>query len=60
MGGMGWEVGRRFKREGTNVYLRLIYADVRQKLTQYCKAIFFQLNFFLTKKSTKRASWAGT
>ena len=27
-GGMGWEVGGRFKREGTCVYLWLIYVDV--------------------------------
>ena len=27
-GGVEWEVGRRFKREGTYVYLRLIHVDV--------------------------------
>ena len=42
-GGMGWEVGRRFYRVGTYVYLWLIYVDVWQKLTQYCKAIILQL-----------------
>ena len=38
---MGWEVGGRFKGEGTNVYLCLI--NIGQKLTQYCKAIILQL-----------------
>ena len=38
-GRMGREVGRRFKREGTNVYLWLIHVDVWQKTTQHCKAI---------------------
>ena len=42
-GEMGWEVGGRFKREGTNVYLWLIHADVWQKLTQYYKVIILQL-----------------
>ena len=36
---MGTEKGERFKREGTHVYLCLIHVDVRQKPTQYCKAI---------------------
>ena len=36
-------VGGRFKSEGTNVYLWLIHIDIRQKPTQYCKAIIFQL-----------------
>ena len=40
---MGWEVGGRFKGEGTNVYLCLIDTDIGQKLTQYCKAIILQL-----------------
>ena len=41
---MGWEVGGRFKREGTYVYLWL-------KPTQYSKAIILQLkvNTFLKK-----------
>ena len=38
-GRMGREVGGRFKREGTNVYLWLIHVDVWQKTTQHCKAI---------------------
>ena len=38
-----WEVGGRFKREGTCVYLWLIHADEWQRPTQYCKAILLQL-----------------
>ena len=41
--GTGWEVGGRFKREGTHVSLWLIPIDVRQKPTQHCKAIILQL-----------------
>ena len=37
-------------REGTYVYLWLIYADVQQKLTQYYKAIILQLK---KKEDTK-------
>ena len=40
---MGWDVGGRFKKEGTYVYLWLIRGDVWQKPTQYCKAIILQL-----------------
>ena len=40
---MGWDIGKNFKREGTDVYLWLIHVDVWQKLTQNCKAIFLQL-----------------
>ena len=36
--------GRRFKKEGTYVYLWLIHADLWQKPAQYCKAIMLQLN----------------
>ena len=35
--------GRRFKREGTCVYLWLTHVDVWQKPTQCCKAIILQL-----------------
>ena len=38
-GGKGWEVGRRFKREGMYVHLCLIHVDVWQKSMQHCKAI---------------------
>ena len=37
MGGMGWEVGGRFQREGMYVYLWQIHVDVWHKPTQYCK-----------------------
>ena len=40
---MGCEVRERFKMEELCVYLWLIHVDVWQKLTQYCKAIIFQL-----------------
>ena len=36
-------VGGRLKREGTYVYLWLIYVDVWQKTTQFYKAIILQL-----------------
>ena len=47
-----WEVGERFKRKETYVYLWLIYVDVWQKAAQYCKAIILQLQIskFLRKE----------
>ena len=42
----GWdgeEGGREVQEEGTCVFLRLIYVDVWQKPTQFCKAINLQL-----------------
>ena len=48
---MWWEVGGRFKREGTYVYLWLIHVGVWQKPTQYFKAIILQLKINLKKKS---------
>ena len=42
-GGMEREVGGKFKREGTYVYLWLIHVDVWQKPLQYCKVIILQL-----------------
>ena len=42
-GGMGREMGGRFKREVTFVYLWLLHVDVWRTLTQYCKAIILQL-----------------
>ena len=36
--GIWWEVGERFKREGTYVHLWVIHVNVWQKATQYCKA----------------------
>ena len=51
-GGMGMEVGGRFKWEGTWVNLWLIHADVWQKQTQYSKAFTHQLkiNKFILKR----------
>ena len=40
---MVWEVRGRFKREGTHVYLWLIYVDIWQKPAQCGKAIILQL-----------------
>ena len=47
---MGWEVVRRFEREGTCVYLWLTHADVWQKPTQYYKAIILQFKINKFKK----------
>ena len=41
--GMAWEVGKRFRMEGTYVYLSMIHINIWQKPTQYCKAIILQL-----------------
>jgi len=55
---MRWEVGGRFKREWTCVYLWLIHVDVWQKPIQHCKAIILQLkiNKFL-KYGKERSGW---
>ena len=47
---MGWEVGGRFKSEGTKVYLWLILVDVWQKPTQHYKAIILPLKVNLNLK----------
>ena len=47
---MGLEVGGRLKREGTEIYLLLTHVAVRQKTTQYCKAIILQLKIIFLKK----------
>ena len=55
---MGWDVGRRVKREGTYENLWLIHVDILQKPTQYRKAIILQLkinNFF--KVAPKVLAW---
>ena len=39
-GGMGW--GRRFKREGTYLYLQLVHFVVWKKTTQYYRTIILQ------------------
>ena len=54
----GWVVvggGRGGKREGIYVYPWLIHVDVRQKLTQYCKAIILQLKL---KTEQRSSSWS--
>ena len=43
MGGMGREIGGRFKREEIYVHLWLIYVNVWQKPTKFCKAIILKL-----------------
>jgi len=45
---MGRELGGRFKREGTWVYLWLIHVEVWQKPTQHYKAMIlqFKINTF--------------
>ena len=53
---MGREMGGRFKREGTYVYLWLIHVDVWQKPTQFCKAMILQLKnkkFKIERKEKK-------
>ena len=51
-GGMEWEVGGRFKMEGTYVYLWLIHV-VWQSQTKYCKAIILQLKLNKLKKNLR-------
>ena len=46
-GRMEWEMGWRFKKEGTYVYLWLIHVDIWQKPTQYYKTIILQLKINL-------------
>ena len=53
--GWGWEVRESLKREGTCVYLWLIYIDVWHWQIQYYKAIILQL-----KKGKKVFSWDGS
>ena len=50
----GWDMGRRFKGEGTYVQLWLINVDVWQKAAQCCKTIILQLKIIhLYKNETK-------
>ena len=51
---MGREIGGRFKREGTYVYLWLIHVDVWQKTANYCKATTLQLKI---KHIFKKSGW---
>ena len=53
-GGMGREVGGRFEREVTFVYLWLIHVDVWQKPTQYCNYPPIKINKILKIKKTKK------
>ena len=48
-----WEVERRYRREGTQVYLWLIQVVVWQKPVQYCEAIILQLTIFFKKSHEK-------
>ena len=51
-GGMGWEVGGRFKRDGTCIYLGLIHVALWWKPTQHCKTIILQLKIIVKKQPT--------
>jgi len=51
-----WEVGEKFKREGTYVCLWLIHVDAWEKPRQYCKAIILQLKINIFKKKKNPAS----
>ena len=51
---MYWEVGGRFKREWTYLYLGLLHIVVCQKPTHYCKAIILQLKVDKLKKKKMR------
>ena len=48
---MGWEMGRRFKREGTCIYLWLIHVDAWQKPVKHHKAIILKLKINLKRNS---------
>ena len=50
-----WEMGGKFKREGTYVYLWLIHVDVWQKPMQHYKVIILQLKRTFVKKI--RSDW---
>ena len=41
-GGVGREMGERFKRDGIYVYLWLVHFEVFQKIAKFCKAIILQ------------------
>ena len=49
---MGWEVGGRFKREGTYIYLWQIHVDIWQKPTQYAVLSHFsRIQLFATLRT---------
>ena len=54
---LGWEVGGRFKREGTYVDLLLIHVVVWLK--QHCKAIILQLKKYLMVQIKKKKAFSG-
>ena len=45
----GWQVGGRFKMQGTCMYLWLIHVAIWQKPTKYCKAIILQFKIKIFK-----------
>ena len=45
-----WEMGERFKRKRTYIYLWLIHVNVWHKPTRYCKAIILQSKINNLKK----------
>ena len=49
-GRKGWEVGERFRREGTYIQLWLIHVNIWEKSNQYYKAVIFQLKINKLKK----------
>ena len=49
VGGVGREVGGKFKREGRYVHLWVIHVDVWYKRTKFCKAIILQFKNKLRK-----------
>ena len=52
-GGMGREIGGRFKMEGIHVHLWLTHFEFSQKITKFCKSIILQLKNKLKKKNDK-------
>ena len=52
---MGWEVGGRFKRERTYIYLWLIHVNVWQNPAQYYKAIILQLKINQLKENSQKS-----
>ena len=54
--GIGWDVGGKFKRKGTYVYLWLTHVNVWQKPTQYCEALILQLKISKLKKKKTHMS----
>ena len=47
---MVWILGKRFKKEETDVYLRVIHIAAWQKPTQYCEVIILQLKINFKKR----------